>query len=272
MQIIKRPGENLTSLEIRAARAQSAFITTPNIEGALHGNVLTAPQNWFSVTGTGDTDWLDVTDYSGIVVQFVTSGTFTLTVLASLDGGTTFVAITPDQGSTVHPLTTGNTVNAAGFYRFTGAYQFMKVNVSAITGTLTAFSAALQASISAPSSTVTGFPATTATAAGTAAAVTATLAAAGVGLFNYVTGIIVVASAIGVAPAAGTFDVVSTGLPTVITIPIGVEATAGRNLAIVPMSFPSPIKGSATNTAVTLAGTAPTSVRLGLTIIGYSGA
>lgn len=88
-------------------------------------------EDWIVSLAPADMDgeWLDISGCTLVVFQFVNVGAFTATVQASMNGGKNFSDVTPEVGAA--------SITAAGFYRFRGAYEFMRVKTSAVTTSVT---------------------------------------------------------------------------------------------------------------------------------------
>ena len=113
-------GLAINDVAFRSARAKVATHIESWLDGVKAG------------AAAGDSDgadfWVDVTDATLTLVEIVASGTFSGSVQASINGGTTFFDILPDTGSTG----TTNPITANGIYRFTGAYEYIRFHTTAI--------------------------------------------------------------------------------------------------------------------------------------------
>lgn len=92
--------------------------------------------SWFSYgANPTESDWLEVVDTNFTLVELSlpNSSTYSGKFQASIDDGMNWYDIVPEAGSaaTVNPIT------AAGFFRFTGPYQYIKFVGTTITGGLT---------------------------------------------------------------------------------------------------------------------------------------
>ena len=83
-------------------------------------------------------------------------------------------------------------------------------------------------------------------------AVTATLPAAGAGLYHYVTGIEVIRSCSAAITGSATLDITTTNLPGSLTWTVGNACAVGSTNADVRLAYPAPVKSSSANTASTV--------------------
>lgn len=89
------------------------------------------------------------------------------------------------------------------------------------------------------------------------AAVTATLPAAGTGLFHYITGIEVMRTATAALTGTATLVITTTNIPGSLAWSVGNAMVAGGTSRDIVMIFESPIKTSIANTATTVVCPAP---------------
>lgn len=87
-------------------------------------------------------------------------------------------------------------------------------------------------------------------------ALTATLPAAGAGLFHYITGIELIRTATAALAGSATYNVTTTNLPGTLAWTLGNLMAAG-DTKVERMMFSSPLKSSAANTATTIVAPAP---------------
>lgn len=101
------------------------------------------------------------------------------------------------------------------------------------------------------------------------AGATATLPAAGAGLFHYITYIQITRNATAVLAGTATLVITTTNLPGSLAWSVGNAMVAGGTQSDVCLSFPSPIKSSVANIASTIVAPAPGAAVLWRINVGY---
>jgi hypothetical protein len=88
-------------------------------------------ENWIVslVPADMDGEWLDTSGCTLITFQIVSVGAFSGSFQASINGGVTFQDVVAEVGA--------NPITAAGFWRFRGAYEFMRFKATAVATSVT---------------------------------------------------------------------------------------------------------------------------------------
>ena len=186
------------------------------------------------------------------------AGAMTLSFEATVDGTNYFAAPAINQQTQVISLTAVSSAAFAQTY-YVGVTGFRRVRVRVSAYTSGTMVVALRASSADYAIAAIPMPTTTAVSATAAAntGVTATLPAAGVGLYHYITGIEIMRNATAVLLGTATLGITSTNLPGSLAWSVGNAMAAGGTQIDVNRSFDNPLKSSVANTATTIVCPAP---------------
>jgi hypothetical protein len=197
--------------------------------------------------------------------------TGTLVLEATIDGINWFAVPFTNINSQVAQLSAAlSAASANQFVAHIGGFQAIKVRVSAFTSGnidvgLRATVSALRPSLERPYPTTLWI---TATAAANTAA-TATLPAAGAGLYHYITHIDITRNATAILAGGATLIHTTTNLPGSPAWSVGNNMVAGGTEKDVAIDFAQPLKSSVANTATTVVAAAAGLAVLGRVNVGY---
>jgi len=182
------------------------------------------------------------------------AGNLTATFEATVDGTNYFVIPVIDQATNAVVTSVAVTTTLAKTYiAGVAGYRRVRVRISAFTSGNIAVamraSSGSQAQI-APMPQPSQLVVSTLSTANTA--VTATLPAAGAGLFHYITGIEIVRNATAALAGSATLTYTTTNLPGTLAWSVGNAMAVGGTQWDVQAFFPAPLKSSAANTATTV--------------------